>query len=560
MQFARIGHRLLFSVGLVVIFGMIGIVVMYALHQEKVILRETEAALAKTSESVEEGLGALMLAGHAKAAPDFAERLKSVPNVIDYRILRVDGVEAFVDNTTVDKVNARLGDTEFTGRPGEPVASVVVAATDPDLERVRTTGERVFSYRTLPGGDRQVTSLGPIKATPACTKCHDAGDRVRGVLKLTVSLSALDADVKKTWRLSIMIIVTALLAIVGLIYWVAHRTVVSHIVDFSAAMKAASMGDLSVRLPNGGNDELGYMARSFNHMNQELIDIYAGLKEEQNKLNTIIQGADSGIVVTDSGQRVVLVNQAAERLLGKSEKKIIEDGFLMIFDNPEWMTATIGASGEARGAVLHEWQGRMLSVQASTIRTEGGEVIGSAALIRDVTEEKLLEAKLKQQSITDALTGLNNRRHFDEILLIEFKRWRRYANPFSVMMLDVDHFKKFNDTHGHECGDRVLMALGALLKSFASAEMIPCRYGGEEMIVVMPGVTQDKAAILAETIRIQIEALVIDGLRVTTSIGVAGCPGHEIKSGEELVKLSDDALYVAKENGRNQVRQAKPLA
>ena len=140
----------------------------------------------------------------------------------------------------------------------------------------------------------------------------------------------------------------------------------------------------------------------------------------------------------------------------------------------------------------------------------------------------------------------------------EYKRWQRYAQPLSVMMIDVDHFKKFNDTHGHDCGDRVLTAIGAVLRSLAAPSLIPCRYGGEEMLAIMPGVVEEQAMALAETVRLRISELVIDGLRVTVSIGVAGVPGHEAVDGEALVKLADEALYDAKENGRNQVRRPLP--
>lgn len=556
IHFKRIGDRLLFAVGTVVILGVIGIVINYAMRQDQVMTHETETALAKTSASVEEGLAAVMLANHAKVGPDFAARLKNVPNVIDYRILRADGSEAFSDDATVDKVNVKLGGIEFTGRPGAPPAPQIIAPTDPNLIRLRETGQRVFVYQVMPGGERQVTSLGPIRAKSQCAKCHDAGEKIRGVLKLTISLKELDHDIQKTWELSIALIGIALAALVAAIYWAAHRTVVSQIVDFSRAMESAASGDLSVRLPAAANDELGYMARSFNHMNDELIEIYAGLKDERHKLNTIIQGADSGIVVTDADQHVVLVNKAAERLLGKDEAQVVNAGFLALFDEPGWLSARLAATREKSGSVLREWRGKVLSVQASTIRDAYGQAIGSAALLRDVTEEKRLEARLKEQSITDALTGLHNRRHFDEVLEVEFRRWRRYAQPLSVMMLDVDHFKKFNDTHGHECGDRVLSSIGAVLKAAARPAAIPCRYGGEEMVLVMPGVMQEKAAELAESLRLRIAALVIEGLQVTVSIGVAGCPGHDVGSGEALLKLADEALYAAKEHGRNQVRVA----
>jgi diguanylate cyclase (GGDEF)-like protein len=154
---------------------------------------------------------------------------------------------------------------------------------------------------------------------------------------------------------------------------------------------------------------------------------------------------------------------------------------------------------------------------------------------------------------------LGNRRFFDEKLSAEFKRWRRYGQPLSLMMIDIDHFKKFNDTHGHDCGDNVLRAIGGVLKSAEDAAVIPCRYGGEEMVILMEGYVQEKAAELADRIRQQIAALIIDGLQVTASIGVAGCPGHPVDSGEALLKLADEALYRAKESGRNRVCQAEPV-
>lgn len=553
LQFRRIGHRLIFAVGGVVILGVLGIVINNAIRQEKVMTQETEAALAKTSQSVEQGLSALMQVGHAKDAADFAKRLKTVPNILDYRMLRTDGTEAFIDNLSVDRVNEKLGEFEFTGRHKPAPAEQVLAATDPNLVRVLATGERVFVYQTLPGGERLVTSLGPSKSQAACEKCHNANEKILGVLKLTVSLKQLDYDVRKTWLLSFILILAALGAIVVLIYWAARRTVVSQIVNFSTAMQTAAGGDLSVRLPATRNDELGHMAQSFNHMNEALIDIYAGLKDERHKLNTIIQGADSGIVVTDAAQNVVLVNEAAEKLLGKSASNVTQQGFLMLFDDPAWMQAQLATPHEKSHAMLRQWQDKTLSIQASTIRDAQGQAIGSAALIRDVTEEKLLEAQLQAQSITDALTGLHNRRHFDEVVDTEFKRWQRYAQPLSVMMLDIDHFKKFNDTHGHDQGDRVLQMVSRCLQETVRSFDFPCRYGGEEYVAILPGLTEEAAWDMAERLRIKIAETEVDGLHVHISLGLATYPLVKVSTPEMLIEAADSALYRAKESGRNRV-------
>ena len=558
IKFKRIGHRLLAYVASVIIVGIIALTLTYALRQRDVMQHEVESSLTKVTESVAEGLAALMATRHAGEVPEFAARLKKIPNVIDYRILRLDGTEAFIDNSSVERVDEKLGEFEFQGRKNDPAQQQVLAATDPSLLKVKQTQALVFVYRTLPGGERQVTALNPIRSAAACHQCHDANESLRGVIMLTTSLKDIDRDAAQTWTRSIFIIVAALASIVGLIYWVAQQTVVSQIVDFSQAMKTAAAGDMSVRLPATRTDELGHMARSFNQMNKNLLKIYDDLERERNKLNTVIQGANSGIVVTNADQYVVLVNKAAEQILGKKKKVIIHAGFLKLFDDPAWMESHLAQSVDDSVTVVRDWRNKVLSVQISTLCDESGVSIGSAALIRDITEEKRLENRLKLESVTDALTGLHNRRHFDEILTTEFLRWRRYKQPVSVAMLDIDHFKKFNDTHGHDCGDRVLASLGELLNACKQSPiLIPCRYGGEEMVVIMPGIAEDQALSIADSIRRKVEQLVIDGLTVTVSIGVAGCPGHPVDSAEALLKLADDALYRAKENGRNRVQGAQ---
>ena len=115
-HFTRISHRLLAIVGTVVLAGVLGLSMIYANRQESSILVENENALIKVTESVSKGLSAIMIEGHAKIGKEFADRLKTVKDVIDYRIIRTDGTESFVDNSTVDRVNARLGEQEFRGR------------------------------------------------------------------------------------------------------------------------------------------------------------------------------------------------------------------------------------------------------------------------------------------------------------------------------------------------------------------------------------------------------------------------------------------------------------
>lgn len=168
-----------------------------------------------------------------------------------------------------------------------------------------------------------------------------------------------------------------------------------------------------------------------------------------------------------------------------------------------------------------------------------------------------LRESLREQSIRDRLTGLFNRRHMEEALNRELARARRRGSSLVLVMIDVDHFKRFNDTYGHETGDEVLRRLGEFLTSTVRKEDIPCRYGGEELMLILPECTMDDGLTRAEDVRKGIEEdvmVVHDGkrLQVTASLGIASFPldGEDMES---LVAAADKALYCAKEGGRNQV-------
>jgi diguanylate cyclase (GGDEF)-like protein len=175
-----------------------------------------------------------------------------------------------------------------------------------------------------------------------------------------------------------------------------------------------------------------------------------------------------------------------------------------------------------------------------------------------------LRAKLERQSIRDSLTGLFNR-HFMEIALDrELHRATRHRTQLAVLMLDVDHFKQFNDTFGHEAGDAVLREVARCFRESVREEDIICRYGGEEFLIIMPDVKEEIALERAGQILQAIAALRInfhgETLRsVTTSIGVAMYP-EVARNAEALIRVADQALYRAKHGGRNQVQIAPALS
>ena len=163
--------------------------------------------------------------------------------------------------------------------------------------------------------------------------------------------------------------------------------------------------------------------------------------------------------------------------------------------------------------------------------------------------------ELERLSVTDGLTGLYNRRRLMETLADEVRRSQRLKHTFSTLMVDVDHFKKYNDTHGHLAGDGVLTRVAAILREATREVDYVARYGGEEFLVMLPETGMTEALEIAERIRARVAAEAFPGRRMTVSIGVAEFPLHGSKP-EQVIAAADEALYEAKGEGRDRVRRA----
>ncbi len=211
--------------------------------------------------------------------------------------------------------------------------------------------------------------------------------------------------------------------------------------------------------------------------------------------------------------------------------------------------------------------GRPLGVLVLARRGRGFD----AAAIQDIEQARtalvlLLEQTDQLDKISvysdfanfDGLTGLHNHRYFQEALAREVARAQRLGYPVSLMMIDIDHFKRYNDTYGHPNGDLALKEIAGVLKRSVRTYDLAARYGGEELVLVLPQVSPHRSLPLAERIRSTIAALPFRGatesasVQLTVSVGVAGLPANA-KSTSELVKRADQALYLAKEEGRNRV-------
>ncbi|MBF0126088.1 MAG: diguanylate cyclase [Magnetococcales bacterium] len=550
----RLGGRILVYVGMTLLLGWAGLSVLVSQIHEHLIMKQNERSVLLVTNSVAGGLKTIMLAGDAEIAEDFINNLQGVANVVDFRILRADGLEAFRNNDTIRIVNGRLGGDRFPLRKTE-TKHQVVPRDSKGLVQALATGEAIPIYQRDAAGALLLTYIAPIPSQDECRACHGGGEPYRGVIQLTMSLAKAEEEVRVArWWIFGLGTLIAMLVLVA-VHVAVRRSAVAPLEQMATTLGATTM--LDRLLPVAGCAEFRQVATAFNLMTHQLHSAWQGLQEERDKLNTIVLGTREGIVVTDRSERVALVNPAAERLLGKSLEQIRQEGFPDLFDDPEHLQAL-------REDHHHELPGvvcfnqRMLQVQAATIQDGAGQSIGSMALVRDVSREKALEEELRKLSNTDALTGLFNRRRFDDALLDEYDRAKRYGLVLGLLLLDVDKFKQFNDEHGHDQGDRVLQAIADLMRTQFRSVDYPCRFGGEEFCVIMPSTGVAGVGRSAERLRESVENRPVDGLRVTVSVGVAMFPEVGQAGPAALLKAADTALYHAKRRGRNRVCHFTP--
>jgi diguanylate cyclase (GGDEF)-like protein len=189
--------------------------------------------------------------------------------------------------------------------------------------------------------------------------------------------------------------------------------------------------------------------------------------------------------------------------------------------------------------------------------------IGRTAILKFTYHDQLDESfqrKMFDSALRDSLTQAFNKRYFTDRLESELRFARRHGTPLALLLFDLDHFKKINDTHGHIAGDEALIAFAAHVSDRIRNEDVFARFGGEEFAIISRGISRDEAVVFAERLRREIAGLEIETddvtFQITVSIGIATFPESPVSTPDELLKAADAALYRAKENGRNQVAVA----
>lgn len=228
-----------------------------------------------------------------------------------------------------------------------------------------------------------------------------------------------------------------------------------------------------------------------------------------------------------TGKRIAPEEWAAARAVRNGETSIDEEVEIECFDG-------------TRKIILNS---------AMPIRDDKNAIVGAVIVNHDITERKRFENQLRDMAERDSLTNTYNRRHLYEILEAEIERASRYGTALSVVMFDIDRFKKVNDTHGHLAGDRVLVKIAEIVREELRSVDLLARYGGEEFMIVTPGIGRPQAVTLAERLRTRIATANFDPVpQVTCSFGVYQFDGDTMDS---FIRHVDDLLYKAKEKGRN---------
>jgi diguanylate cyclase (GGDEF)-like protein len=310
---------------------------------------------------------------------------------------------------------------------------------------------------------------------------------------------------------------------------------------------------------------------------------------ESKLLEFIVDRINVGVLAIDTEMKVVLWNRFLEVNSGRSAREVIG---ISVFDSfpelpREWLRRKIDSVRVLKNFSFTSWQQRPylfrfrhhrpITGGADYMRQDcafmpmcnpEGDVEHVCIVVSDATDTSVFQGKLNDalvviaaQNDHDAMTGLFNRRKLDEDLGAELQRSRRYGRPLSILMMDIDHFKKVNDTYGHHAGDDVIRHVATVAKGCLRTSDFMGRYGGEEFVVVLPEVGAQGAQVVAERIRARIaEHAVVVGDRaipVTSSLGVTE-RRTDTADMQALIQEADKALYVSKARGRNCVSLFAP--
>lgn len=286
-------------------------------------------------------------------------------------------------------------------------------------------------------------------------------------------------------------------------------------------------------------------------------------------LNTV----KDGVYFVDLDRKITFWNKGAERITGFRKEEVVGhscmDNILVHVDCkgtqlckegcPLLFTMQDGVSREAE-VFLHHRRGHRvaISVRTTPLEDDEGNIIGGIELFNELNSEESLRERmeeLERRAMIDSLTGLPNRSYLNPELARLFRLWESNRIPFGLLFFDIDHFKRFNDTYGHDVGDQVLRVVAQSLSSSVRSYDTVGRWGGEEFLGFFPNANREVLLQIAEKLRVVVRNawLEIDGERLSVTISIGGaCPGEK-DSPEQILRRADSMMYKSKQEGRDRV-------
>ena len=289
----------------------------------------------------------------------------------------------------------------------------------------------------------------------------------------------------------------------------------------------------------------------------------AELRATKEYLENLLNSSVDTVLTISLDYTVTYANRGAEDMLGYAAAELVGQSITRVLPGGEdelgGLTAELD-QGPIRNheTVLLARDGRQIpvSVSVSRVRGDDGQILSTLAICKDITRQKQLQAELKEMTIKDNLTGLYNQRHFYQQLEMEIERARRQGRPLSLLLFDVDHFKTYNDRHGHLSGDALLRAIGEVVRE-CTRDCVDSgfRYGGDEFTVILPETEEEQARRIAERIRSSFEERQFGDC--TLSVGLMTF--RDDINLQAFIRLADEMMYGAKRAGGNRVYVYDPL-